>query len=143
MFSTTCPPCSWQYHWPTSNPTISHPALHNARYEGWPHPPLELPQVASPPSTTWRAALAFDVPSHCLYEANTTHTQPHPVHPQYDAHPRTNLGLQGNHLFVLLASADIMGPVGSQHHDFPGSLAWNGGTYTPSLQGTSEMCTTT
>ncbi|KAG2135765.1 hypothetical protein DEU56DRAFT_806397 [Suillus clintonianus] len=133
MFSTTRPP--WQYHWPTSNPTIPRPALHDARYEGWPHPSLELPQVASPSSTTRHVSLAIDVPLHRLHEANAAHTQPRSVHPQCDARPRTNFWPQ--------ACTDIMGPVGSQRREFSGSLAWNGGTHSPSLQGTSEMRSTT
>ncbi|KAG2073975.1 hypothetical protein BDR04DRAFT_1093589 [Suillus decipiens] len=41
MFSTTPP--SWQCQYVAPKPTISPPGLHNARYEGWVGPPIQLP----------------------------------------------------------------------------------------------------
>ncbi|KAG2065075.1 hypothetical protein BDR04DRAFT_1109066 [Suillus decipiens] len=83
MFSTTRSP--WQCQWVStsgSNPTVSPPALHNARYAGWPHPPIQLPHVASPSPTTVirHIAVANNTPSH-RPEFNAPYTQPYHVHP--------------------------------------------------------------
>ncbi|KAG1861563.1 hypothetical protein DFJ58DRAFT_777349 [Suillus subalutaceus] len=73
MFSTARPP--WHYQCQvTYNPTILPPALRNARYEGWPHPPIQLPHVASPSSTARHITVANDTPSH-RPQANAAHTR--------------------------------------------------------------------
>ncbi|KAG1792120.1 hypothetical protein EV424DRAFT_1609467 [Suillus variegatus] len=134
MFSTARPPSQYQYV--TVRPTISPPALHNARYAGWVRPPIQLP----------RAASTIDTSSRHPYEVTTTNSQSHP----YATHPCTNSRTQ--------ASADTMSYVDSQHRNISHSWSWNGGlsvvicirpnlgdkgdAYTPSLQGVSEMCTT-
>ncbi|KAG1861564.1 hypothetical protein DFJ58DRAFT_744223 [Suillus subalutaceus] len=106
MFSTA--PLPWYV---APKPTISRPPLHNARYEGWVRPPIQLPRV--------------DTPSRHPYEVATTNSQPH----RYATHPRMISGAQAH---------DIMGH--AQRRNIP-SWQWIGGAYTPSLQGASEMRT--
>ncbi|KAG1736015.1 hypothetical protein EDB19DRAFT_1723163 [Suillus lakei] len=131
MFSTARPP--WQCQQVDYNPTISTPALHNARYEGWPHPPVPLPHVASPSSTTRHIPVANNIPSHRL-QRNVAHTLPY-VHTQYGTRPRMNLGVQ--------ASANIMGAVDPQCRNIPNSWTRNGSARVPFLQGAFDMHPTT
>jgi hypothetical protein len=93
--------------------TISPPAFHNARYAGWPHPPVQLPYVTSPLSTARHVYVANNIPSH-RPQVNAAHTRElhyllrflaqlllehssYTVHPQYETRPHTNFGVQGNH----------------------------------------------
>lgn len=62
MFSTARPP--WHCQWVTCNPTISPPDFYNARYAGWPHPPVQLPYVTSPLSTARHVDMTTNIPSH-------------------------------------------------------------------------------
>lgn len=119
----------------TPGPNTSLPALHDARYDGWPSPPIQLPSVAFPSfkkPAERRIASAINTPSsRGPRDGNATHTQPHSVHLQYNTRPRANSVAQ-----------DIMWPVKYRHHDVSNSWAWNGGTHqNPSLQGAFEMRT--
>lgn len=121
--------------WDTPDLNTSPPALHNARYDGWPSPPIQLPRVDSfsfKKPAERRLAFSIDTPSNCRpRNGNATHSQPHSVHLQYDTHPRANSGVQ-----------DIMWPVEYRHHDVSNSSIWNGGTHqNPSLQGAFETRT--
>ncbi|KAG1736012.1 hypothetical protein EDB19DRAFT_1723123 [Suillus lakei] len=122
--------------WDTPDPNTSPPALYNARYDGWPSPPIQLPRVAASPSfkrpAERRVVFAVDTPSnHRPRDGNATHTQPHSVHLQYDTHPRANSRAQ-----------DTMWPVECRRHDVFNSCMWNGGTHqNPSLQGAFGMRT--
>ncbi|KAG2135767.1 hypothetical protein DEU56DRAFT_913153 [Suillus clintonianus] len=111
-----------------SCPNSSPLALHNARYNGWPSPPVQLPRVDSPSfnkPAEQRDAFAIDPPSNRLpHDGNATHTQHHPIRPQCDTHPHANSGVQ-----------DIMCPVESRRRDVSNSCMYNGGTrQNPSLQ---------
>ncbi|KAG2135766.1 hypothetical protein DEU56DRAFT_388107 [Suillus clintonianus] len=114
MFYTARPP--WQCQHVSPNP-ISPPALHNARYAGWPRPPIQLPRVIDAPSRP--------------YEVTAAHAQLHP----YATHPSINAGAQ--------ASADMTGPVDSQSRNVPNSWTWSGAARAQSLHGPSEMHTIT
>ncbi|KAG1738401.1 uncharacterized protein EDB91DRAFT_1138610 [Suillus paluster] len=118
MFPTVRPPWLCQCQVAPNNPDISLPGrLHDARYEGWPHPEKQLPHVALPPSTTQRVPFAIDIPSHRLYhDVNAAHTQHHPIHTQYKTRPHINPWAQ-----------DMMGPVDSQRQKVPASWAWSSG----------------
>ncbi|KAG1736016.1 hypothetical protein EDB19DRAFT_1723168 [Suillus lakei] len=133
MFSTARPPWQCQYV-PPNIPTISPLALHDARYEGWPHPPVQLPHVASPSSTARHIAVANNIPSH-RPQRNAAHTPPYPIHTQYGTLPRMNLGAQ--------ASANIMGAVDPQCRNIPNSWTRNGSARVPFLQGAFDTHTTT
>ncbi|KAG0701279.1 hypothetical protein DFH29DRAFT_927701 [Suillus ampliporus] len=122
MFSTARQP--WQ--WVTPNPTIPPPALHNARYAGWPHPPVQLPRAASPLPNARHVAFAVDTPSHRPHEISATHTQFYP-----QVRPRTNSGAQ-----------DIMDPVDAQNRNVPNLWTWSADTRAPYLQGAFDMRTT-
>ncbi|KAG0694554.1 hypothetical protein DFH29DRAFT_959551 [Suillus ampliporus] len=122
MFSTARPP--WQ--WIPPNLIIPPPSLHNARYAGWPHPPLQLPRVVSPLPNARCVAFAVDTPSHRPHEVSATHTQLHTVHPQ----ACINSGVQ--------ASVDIMSPLDPQGRNVPNSWGWSA----PYRQGAVDMRTT-
>lgn len=111
----------------TPGPNTSPPALHDARYDGWPSPPIQLPRVALPSfnkPAERRVVFATDTPSNRRpRDGNATHTQPHSVHLRYDTHPPANSGVQ----------------VKYRHHNVSNSCMWNGGTH--QNQGASDMCT--
>lgn len=102
MFSTARP--SSRYPYVALSPATSPPALHNARYEGWVRPPIQLPCIA-----------AIDTPSRHPYVVATTNSQPH----SYASH-RTPI-ISGPQ-----ASAVIMGHVDSQRRNVPHSWTCNG-----------------
>ncbi|KAG2148726.1 uncharacterized protein EDB93DRAFT_1144487 [Suillus bovinus] len=121
--------------WDTPDPNTSPPALHNARYNGWPSPPIQLPHVALPSlkkPAERRVAFAIDTPStRRPRDGKVTHIQPQSVQLQYGTHPHRNHGAQG-----------IMWPVECRHHDVSNSCMWNGGTHQrPSPQGVFETRT--
>ncbi|KAG1827766.1 hypothetical protein EV424DRAFT_1389084 [Suillus variegatus] len=99
MTSTIHPP--WHSQWVTRNPIILPQAVHNARYAGWPHPPVQLPHVTSPAR---HITVANNIPLHCS-QINAAYTQSssYPAHLQYEHHSHMNLGVQ--------ASANIISPV--------------------------------
>lgn len=67
--------------WDAPDPNTSPPALHDARYDGWPNPPIQLPWVtSSSPASKKRAerrfAFPIDTPSNCRpRDSNATHTR--------------------------------------------------------------------
>ncbi|KAG2101322.1 uncharacterized protein F5147DRAFT_709075 [Suillus discolor] len=123
--------------WDFPDPNTFPPALHNARYKGWPNPSIQLPHVTAPSfKKPAERHVTFDLntPSNRRpVDGNAIHTQPYSVHLQHDTHPRANSGAQG-----------IMWPVEYQHHDVSNSCTWNGGAHqNPSLQSVFEMRTAT
>lgn len=117
--------------WDAPDPNTSPPALHDARYDGWPNPPIQLPWVASSsPASKKRAerhfAFSVDTPSNCRpQDSNATHTHHHSLHLQCDTHPRAKSGAQD--VFEY------------RSHDVSNSCMWNGGTHQKSpLQGAFE-----
>ncbi|KAG1901864.1 uncharacterized protein F5891DRAFT_1277340 [Suillus fuscotomentosus] len=116
MLSTTCPP--WPSQWVTCDPVISGlpPAFHNARYAGWPQPPVQLPYATSPQSTArHEVSVVNNVPSH-RPQVNAAHTQSssYSVYPQYEPPSRMNLAVQ--------ASPDTISPV---DHNIPSLQPWD------------------
>ncbi|KIK34045.1 hypothetical protein CY34DRAFT_813180 [Suillus luteus UH-Slu-Lm8-n1] len=120
--STTHTP--WQSQWANHNLKVSPPALHNARYAGWPHPPIQLPHVGVTSGGT---------PSH-RPQVNVAHTQPYHIHSPHETfRSRINCGAQ--------ASANITGPVNPQYRN--NSRTWNGDARAPFTQGTVDAHATT
>ncbi|KAG2101318.1 uncharacterized protein F5147DRAFT_839008 [Suillus discolor] len=105
-------------------------AFHNARYAGWPQPPVQLPYVTSPQSTArHEAAVVNNIASH-RPQVNAAHTQSssYSVHPQYEPPSRMNLAVQ--------ASPDTISPV---DHNVPSSQPWNSSARVPFIQGAVDM----
>lgn len=114
----------WQSQCVSHNPKVSPPALHNARYAGWPHPPIQLPHVG---------VASGDTPS-LRPQVNVFHTEPYHIYPPYETfRSRINYGAQ--------ASANITGPVNPQYRN--NSRTWNGDARAPFTQGTVDAHTTT
>ncbi|KAG2148728.1 uncharacterized protein EDB93DRAFT_371887 [Suillus bovinus] len=103
MFSTA-PPLHSQ--WAACNPTVLPPTFHNARYAGWPHPPMQLPHITSPLLTEQHDIdVANNFPSHYtqVNASHSTQSSSYPIHPQYEPPSPINLGVQ--------ASANMTGSV--------------------------------